>query len=60
MAAMRSSPPSRWRQLAIDWPARIVGHVWYAYWLIVAIVTILCFVNVALWVLLYLLGVPLP
>jgi len=49
-----------WRAFFIDGPAQIVDFSWRAYWTIVAILAILCFVNVALWVLLYLLGVPLP
>jgi len=51
---------SRWSAFFIDGPARVVHFAWRTYWTIVAILTILCFVNLGFWVLLYLLGVPLP
>lgn len=52
--------PVRWRTFLIDWSTKIVDGAWLGYWTIVAALAILCYVNVALWVLAYLLGIPLP
>jgi hypothetical protein len=49
-----------WRTWLIDRPATIVDWAWRIYWTIVAALTILCYINVLLWLLAYLLGLRLP
>lgn len=51
----------------MDGPAWIISHApaalawcWRAYWVLIAALTILCFTTTALWLGLWLLGVPVP
>lgn len=49
-----------WRRLLIDWPARIVDATPQVYVLVVAALTLLCFLNVALTLLAWAAGLPIP